>query len=411
MRHFKHFFLLALIIVNFHNSFSQNERRYKSKEEDVYYDSINRIREYKNFTPVSKEVIKNHKFDYVKITNVDHPSIYNPLQVFPRYWDSVMIANKVEMKDFIKFDSILQVPSNEKVGIIPKMSIIKEEKHNKNWAIIYTDSKYDDFIYGGSGYWIALSRDNGKNWNQYYTNLTENYNYFFKRNSSIPLWKDSTTIQIEAVIKRNRSEFIHPMPVFKTIQDSIAVQLDLSKIIIDSDKDGLIDIVEDRMLLNPKNPDTDGDGISDNEDKNPRFKSVQTELATIYEVLIENFHPNNNKGEMIIDLSKPPVYKVNKDILYEDFETVNLLIADDKDLQGISLYNTTMIILSNAEYDIYKKQYPAHFIKNNFSPMFKCDKIKDTYKINTSHLTGGATFVIQKIKTGWKIFMLSIWIS
>lgn len=412
MRLIKHFSILSLLILNFHNSFSQNEKRYKSKEEDAYYDSLKRMWHHKEFKPLSKEKAKEINNDYVKITKVNNPAFYNPGQVFSPYRDTIMQAQKVDLKDFNKFDSVYQIIRKDKIGIIPKMSVLKQDIFKNNWAIIYINSEYDDFIFGGWGYWLALSKDKGASWKKYYTNITENHNLYFKRNSNISLWKDSNTIQIEATIVRKISETMHPIPAeFETIQDSIAVQLDISKITLDSDMDGLTDIVEDKMLLNPKNPDTDGDGIIDGDDKNPRFKSIHTEKALIYQTIMENFHPTK-KGVMEIDIRKPPIYSKNcSDDRYEDFNSVNLLVTDDKDLQGINLHNVTMIIVTNKEYEDYKKKYPAHFIKSNYSKMFKCDRKKDTYKVHTSHFTGGSTYVIEKTLAGWKIFLLSNWIS
>jgi hypothetical protein len=413
MRYIKQILILTLLIFTFHNSFSQDEKKYRSKEEDAYYDSLKKTWEYKDFVPVSIEIAKKNSYDYVKIVKVNNPSIYNSHQIFSAYWDSIVQSQKKEdMKDFKKFDSIMQIIQNEKIGIIPKMSVIKQEKVGNNWAIIYFDSTYDDFIYGGWGYWIALSYDNGKTWKQYYTGLTENCYYFFKRNSNIPLWKDSVTLQIESTIVRQTSEVMHPIPAtFETIQDSIAVQLDIRKIIQDSDNDGLTDIVENKMMLNPNNPDTDGDGIKDSEDKNPRYKSTKTEKSIIYETLIENFRPNK-KGVMKIDLTNPPTYEKSKiDSLYGDFESVNLFVTDDTDLQGLNLHNETMIIMSTKEYEDYKLRHPSHFIESSYTQMFKCDKKKNTYKIQTHHLTGGSTYIIKKTGKGWKIFILSGWIS
>ena len=412
MRHTKQTLIFTLLIFTFYNSFSQDQKKFRSKEEDAYYDSLKKTWEHKDFIPVSIEIAKKNSYDYVKIVKINKPSIYNPQQVFSAYWDSIMQSQKEDLKDFKKFDSIMQVMQNEKIGIIPKMSVIKQEKVGNNWAIVYSDSKYDDFIYGGWGYWIALSYNNGKTWKKYYTGLTENCYYFFKRNSNIPLWKDSVTLQIESTIVRQTSEVIHPLPAtFETIQDSIAVQLDISKIIQDSDNDGLTDIVENKMMLSSNNPDTDSDGIKDGEDKNPRFKSTRTEKSIIYETLIENFLPNK-MGVMEIDLTNPPTYEKSKiDSLYGDFESVNLFVTDDKDLQGLNLHNETMIIMSTKEYEDYKLRYPSHFIKSSFTQMFKCDKKKDTYKIHTSLLTGGSTYVIQRTAKGWRIFMISSWIS
>lgn len=412
MRYFNKILICILLTFTFGNSFSQDEKKYKSKEEDAYYDSLRKTWEHKEFTPVSVETAKKNEYDYVKIVKINNPAIYNSRQVFSEYWDSIMQSQNKNMNDFIKFDSIIQAMRNEKIGIIPKMSVIKQEKSGSNWAIIYTDSKYDDFIYGGWGYWLALSYDNGETWKKYYTGLTENCYYYLKRNSKIPLWKDSSTLQIEATIVRQISEVIHPMPAeFETIQDSIAVQLKISQITQDSDNDGLTDIVEKKMMLDHNILDSDGDGIIDSEDKNPRFKSTKTEKSLIYETLIENFRPNK-KGEMELDLTNPPVYEKSKtDSLYGDFESVNIFVTDDMDLQGLELHGETMIIMTSKEYEEYKLKYPSHFIKSSYSQMFKCDKKKDTYKIQTSQLTGGSTYIIQKTKKGWKIFMLSSWIS
>jgi hypothetical protein len=37
-------------------------------------------------------------------------------------------------------------------------------------------------------------------------------------------------------------------------------------------------------MLNPYNPDTDSDGLTDAKDKNPRFKSKKTAKSILYEI-------------------------------------------------------------------------------------------------------------------------------
>jgi len=402
----------GLLLINNPLLSQTDEEKYKSSSEKAYYDSLSKTYDSKKFVPVGIEFAKAISHTYIKVEKITHPSRYNPHQIFPEFWDSTMQANKNDSNDPRKFLKLMQEIQNVKVGPIPRMSIIKEERFNNKWAILYTDSKYDDFIYGGWGYWIALSNDAGKTWNKYYTGISENYYYFFKRTSNIPLWKDSSTLQIESVIVRQITQVSHPIPAeFELIEDGLAVQINIYDIILDSDNDGLTDICEEKMLLNPSYPDTDGDGINDFVDTNPRFKSKKSSRSFIYETLIDGFNPNK-QGVMEIDTIKSsPLKKSRKNQNSFDLETVNILVTDDPLLQQLNPKKQTLIILTSEEYVKYIEKYPSHFIESNLSPMFKCDNFDDTFLIHTRELTGGSTYLVQKTKNGWKISVLSSWIS
>lgn len=410
MKDFRLLFFGFIFLFSYQFVFAQNEKRYKSKQEEIYFDSISKKWKDYEFRPVDVEIAKKIPYNFINIEKINNAAPINKRDVFSNYYDSIMDLNKKDRNNFEKFDSIMAIVENQKIGPIKKMSIVKEGRLGNKWGILYIDSKYDDFIYGGWGYWIAISNDNGKNWNQYYTGLTENYYFYFKRNSKIPLWKDINTIQIESAIVRQKSAVMHPIPAeYEIVEDNLAVEIDLSKIILDSDNDGLTDVAELKMLLKPNNPDTDGDGIIDSEDKNPRFKSCKTNKSIIYESLIENYSPDE-KGKMYIDLSNPQTIKENIENSF-DYDGISIFVTDNEDLQRIDLKKTTLIIMSSKEYEEYEKKYPSHFIKSNYSQMFKCDKKKDTYKIHTSYLTGGNTYLIKKTKDGWTISLIESWIS
>jgi hypothetical protein len=410
MKDFRLLFFGFIFLFSYQFVFAQNEKRYKSKQEEIYFDSISKKWKDYEFHPVDVEIAKKIPYNFINVEKINNAAPINKRDVFSNYYDSIMDLNKKDRNNFEKFDSIMAIVENQKIGPIKKMSIVKEGRLGNKWGILYIDSKYDDFIYGGWGYWIAISNDNGKNWNQYYTGLTENYYFYFKRNSKIPLWKDINTIQIESAIVRQKSAVMHPIPAeYEIVEDNLAVEIDLSKIILDSDNDGLTDVAELKMLLKPNNPDTDGDGIIDSEDKNPRFKSCKTNKSIIYESLIENYSPDE-KGKMYIDLSNPQTIKENIENSF-DYDGISIFVTDNEDLQRIDLKKTTLIIMSSKEYEEYEKKYPSHFIKSNYSQMFKCDKKKDTYKIHTSYLTGGNTYLIKKTKDGWTISLIESWIS
>jgi hypothetical protein len=73
-------------------------------------------------------------------------------------------------------------------------------------------------------------------------------------------------------------------------------------IAVDSDKDGLPDNVEKVLGTDPLNPDTDGDGINDKEDKTPLYVDLPPPDSTgiadfsIKDVIVENnFNPVTQK--------------------------------------------------------------------------------------------------------------------
>ncbi len=397
--------------------FSQKERKYKSREEDAYYDSLQKTE--KEFTPADYQKAKTNPYDYVTIVRIDNPAPYlgnssifsdsaSTFTIPPNHEKPLEIPTDDDPATFIrKLDSMMRatLPSEffEKVGIVSKMSVVKEERDENLWTILYTDFKYDDAIWGEKGYWIAISEDNGATWKQYYTGLAENFYYYFKQNSAIPLWKNVTTLQIEAALVRQISPVAHPLPgEYELVEDSIAVLLDFSKIIQDSDGDGLTDIVENKLMLDPYNPDTDGDGIIDSEDKNPRFKSIKTDKSILYESFIEETHLDRRKGE--IDLDKLTVIPNHPD--FQGMEDVILIVSDDKDLHGVNLQIETAIIMTSEEYKSYKEKYPVTPSFMDISPLFKCDRKKNCYKIHIHSLTSSSTYAVQRTKSGWKIISL-----
>lgn len=159
-------------------------------------------------------------------------------------------------------------------------------------------------------------------------------------------------------------------------------------------------------MLDPYNPDTDGDGIIDSEDKNPRFKSVKTAKSILYETLIENVHLDG-KDKKEIHLSNPPIYVISKlDSLTDEFGSVKVLVTEDKDLQGINPRAKTIIILSPKEYEEHQLKYPSPLKQIYMTPLFKCDRGKSRYKIDVFDSTSSWTYLIQRTSKGWQVRLL-----
>ena len=381
------------------------------------------------FKTISKEEALKPVFDFVKIDFLYTPAksseIVDSLQL-----KIEQILPKTEGFDVNNFekemkieDSIRKVEMSKLVGNIPKPMVIKSEKLSEKWVILYIDHQYDEMLAFGSGYWLSFSNDNGKTWKKYYTGLTENKNYYFKSNSKLPLWKDDNHLQIEADLVRMTQPRMHPMPPqYELVRDNALITLDLNAILEDSDNDGLSDIEERNLFLNPNSSDTDNDGILDGEDTNPRFKSEVNDITLLYEGIMFGNFPiegdyGNEKFEINLDEWKNKMKSSeksdNRKSFFEEYpflETTKLLVTDDTNLQKISPKGSKIIILTKKEYEQYKKEYHSNLEQLHYGKLFKCDK-EDAYILETSASYSGQTYKIIRTKKGWKVITVGGWIS
>lgn len=388
------FCLLVFVSLSSCDNFKSD---YKSSTLNAYNDSLSKSWKLKKLKNGKSNEVQN---DILNIVSVKNPAVLN--RDFRRnYEDSLIKARKIELGNSKGMERLWKELHKDKVGPIDKYDAIKYGNLKNYQAAIYIDNKFNDCF--EDGYWIALSNDNGNKWKQYYTGLTVNKNYYFKLNSKIPLWKDSKTLQIEAAIAKKKVDRVIMLSPekFSTIKDSIAIELNITKITEDSDRDGLTDIVEDRMLLNSHNPDTDGDGITDAKDKNPRFKSKKTAKSILYEVLMESYLYYENDGYQI-DLSKLPSIKKNI-FNKERRDLISIFVTEDKEVLGLELKNETLIVMSSKEYEKYKLKYPFSFTKRNYSKMFRCDEEENVYLIQESSCSSGTTYLIKKNNKGWGV--------
>jgi hypothetical protein len=388
--------LFLLIFINL-SSCNHSKVDYKSSALDAYNDSVSKSWKLEKLNGKKPLEIQN---DFLNIISVKNPAILN--RDFRRdFEDSLIKARRIDLSNSKEMEKLWNEVHKDKIGPIDKYDAIKYGNLKDNQAVIYTDNKFNGCF--EDGYWIALSNDNGKNWKRYYTGLIVNKNYYFKSNSKIPLWKNSNTIHVEAAkVKKISDRVIMLSPEkFAMVKDSIAIELNIVKITKDSDSDGLTDIVEDIMLLNPNNPDTDGDRISDAKDKNPRFKSKKTAKSILYEVLMES-HLYFDTDSYQINFSNLP--KIKNNIFNKERKNlISIFVTDDKEVLGLELKNETLIIMSSKEYEKYKLKYPFSFSKRDYSKMFLCDGENSVYIIQKFSCSSGTNYLIKKNDTGWEV--------
>jgi hypothetical protein len=373
--------------------------RFKSKERDRYYKKYH----YKDFTPVNTVEILNYRNDFFHIEDIAIYSPYSEMLFFTPYQDSL----HKQMIKAAKADSDFN-PEFQYIGKIEKYFILKYEKKGQIEAFIYESREFGGDFSEEPGVWVALSVNYGKSWKYYYTGIVQKQPLFVKWYSKVPLIRSDTALQIETCLLRQLTPFTLPSPTqtYEVVKDGLLLTLDFKTLRRDTDLDGLTDIVETKFHTNVNNKDSDGDGISDNVDLNPRFSVPGTDKTVVYEYILNQQTGKYDTTEFAAFSTEKPQINYATD----STETI-LIISDSPDIQSIQPKAVRVIILSETEYANTRGSYSTDLKKMSFSPLFKVDGEKDTYILDFSFQNGGDEYLIRKTKTGWKISIISTWIS
>jgi hypothetical protein len=400
----KKLILIFLVIILSANLYAQ-KNNYPSKEMDKYYKKL-----WRSFSPffIPKSTISilNFKPEYYTIekskVGYEH---YSTERLLTSYQNSLL--ERIDSNAY----SMLGIESRmERIGNIATSQILKYEKRDSIEAFIYESSKYENIFWGEPGIWIGYSENNGEKWNYYYTGIVQKQPVYIKPYSQRLLIKEKGVLEIDACLLKQLTNFSHPGPgpKYECVKDGIYVILDINIIAKDSDGDGLTDIVEDKFFTDKYNNDTNGNGILDNIDPNPRVNYPQTEKSKIYEAILndeivwENSGFISGKGKLIF----------KEDSVYvSDASQTTLIITDDKDLMGIMRNKSRIIFMTREEYKRNSKGYRTLLERRSLTPLFKVDGMKDTYKIGESSGTVNRTFLIRKTEDGWTIEIISFAMS
>lgn len=397
------------------------EDEYPSSEMDRYY----KMRKFHISGLPSREDALAFNSPYCEISEIENYSPYVDSIIWRTPYNDSIWKIQRETEDYYSW------PRDELAGVY-KGSIIKHEKKGSLEAFIYTNGKYTNIYFADPDIWIALSKDNGVTWKHYFTGLYERQPLYPKWYSRLPLIADENNLQIEAALVYQTEQHTHPgpFPEYALAKDGIIITFDMNVIARDSDGDGLTDIVEAKFSTNPYNKDTDGDGIPDNLDLNPRQKGKRKDKTIIFETIIDReFEPVDfAELERIMDLpdslremenldgwkwSDIPPYKPGAYLANDSTTRTVFIVTDDPALKAIQSKYVRVIIISSKEYmkSHENAKFKMELDKFSFSPMFKVDGRKNIYKIDCWHGTGGDDYVVQKTKNGWRIRIISSYIS
>lgn len=259
------------------------------------------------------------------------------------------------------------------------------------------------------GYWLLRSRDGGRTWSEYYTGLRENMPYVVVPASRLSLM-DGDRLRIEVEVQELDTSSITFPPVALRLartQKNLYLDLPWTELTRDSDGDGLTDLLEERIVTDPHDADTDGDAMTDAEDGLPQvaFAGGAGVEAEILATALDNFSLGG--GRIVVGIAGA--------------ETASCQIGTSAISQGVlflvgnraSFAPLTMdgraVVLTNDELTAYTKKfgpiYPAqirHFVIEHGGT-------RAILELNQSW--AGTTYLLTKTKDGWTKRVVTSWIS
>jgi hypothetical protein len=380
---------------------AQPKEEYKSAEKDAYYANL-RANDYYRPKYPSTDYVLNYETPYAKTIDLDTYSANNT-----KIWVSARQLKKRLDKSLI----IKDISKRKCIGDIQIGNIITYERKEDFIAFLYYEYKYTSPHLLSRAICVAVSYNGGRNWQYAFTGLYDDQPFAIKQAFKLPLIINSHTLQVEAALMRQTEQRGFPSAGgrYELIKDGIAVILDLDIILQDSDQDGLNDLLEHLFRTDPHNPDTNGNGISDNQDMTPRQCPERTAETVVYEHILNCGHGYDKEWTHI-----PDEPQTQQDSPMTNRLPTMLIITDTPAMQavvGSGIHRT--IIVSTAEYMAYHEavKFIADLEEYSLSPMFRVDGHDNLWIINQSESSWGHRYLVKRTTEGWFIKIIDEWIS
>lgn len=211
------------------------------------------------------------------------------------------------------------------------------------------------------GYWLLVSKKDG-GWSELYLGLTDHRPFHAQKSSKVPLLDEKDVVRLdlqEAAIVEKTVTFPPVATQAPVTREHVVFEAKLDDVAKDTDGDGLTDLLEARLLLDPSSRDTDVDGFSDRDDATPRLddRLASTPLAEVYNAFFEKFSEAKQPQALVVppnrDGSVDSAMGTPKPM---DLEQTRFLAAPKGALAGLRPLSY-LITLTPAELDAAKKKF------------------------------------------------------
>jgi hypothetical protein len=298
-------------------------------------------------------------------------------------------------------------------------SPVRVERSGKRMVAISVSQNLDPSgEVSAGGYWVHLSHD-GRTWEDpLYTGLAERFPYVVREHSKLPLF-DGDTLNVEVDIEQVDTASIFYPPVAlntKRRAKNRYLKIPIATLKQDSDGDGITDIVEKHLLLDPHNRDSDGDGIPDGLDSMPNVPHssgedpTQGAMAAVIEKMFDV-----RMGPIIEGIDSGE----GSDRLAKEFSTIRIghtlsmehpIFIEGNSADFATLSPSRVVLVYNNEQIAQLQYMTPDFHAVSFSPLI-VNEAKDRGYLIWSNGWSGGTFRLVREGKKWKVFTISQWIT
>ncbi len=239
---------------------------------------------------------------------------------------------------------------------------VRAEKQGRRTVVLAFSQRFDPVgEVSPGGYWLLVSNGGGE-WQELYLCLGDHRPFHALEKSSVPLLdaKDIVRIAMEDAPINEKSITFPPIATSApTRRGLVVLEAPLSALARDSDADGLSDLVEARLLLDPQKKDTDGDGVIDGDDATPRLddRLPSTPLAEVYNAFFEDFLTGRKQPSALI---VPPGGSPMGTPRTADLNDVRFLQGEGASLGGLRTL-VRIITLSEGELEAARARFGAFY--------------------------------------------------
>jgi hypothetical protein len=307
--------------------------------------------------------------------------------------------------------------TDAKPSCIENVEVVRCDTSGERWAAISISGDVDPTgEIGGGGYWLHVSRDRGATWDRpIYLGLQQFQPYVVPSTSRLPMFNGSL-LQLEVQVRELDPASITFPPVglsSKREADDLYIERSLEDLVRDSDRDGLTDLLEDKLRSNPHSADTDGDGLDDGSDPLPGVSLKQPPAADA-DVIARTFEHILGYDAGAIRLGVVAADK--RDDLFAGLlgptgksARVTFLLADKSLFAGL-LLPSPVVVLDTADLEYLNARYGIHYPVRFPSPWFNKARSKAVVHWSAGW-TGGTLLFTKQAGGGWKMQEVDRWIT